>query len=299
MRYTTVPRYDTVLHDWKTAYCKEQGIKAKDLEGYGPVPNEILLDYAIYDADTAYRLRMEQEPLIDHDYEGNNCRETFWESMLTIPVILEMHCTGLPCDRTRIDYLTGVFMKARDRQEATIRTWAKWPEFNIRSVMQVREFLFGEQYNGKITKDGSIVRLRPPKGKTLQLDPVIDTSKPPKQWWDIRARGAEKEHSPATGKMVLGMLAQECDNERDQINWIRDYRFLDQVLKSVLRPPKLSATGQPERDYIDEDTDSDEVFENFTAGAAYNFGRDNMGGVIYNAGLASVICGDGRVRTHL
>jgi hypothetical protein len=27
MRYTTVPRYDVKLHDWRAAYCKENDIK--------------------------------------------------------------------------------------------------------------------------------------------------------------------------------------------------------------------------------------------------------------------------------
>ena len=50
MRYTTVPRYDVALHDWRKAYCKNNDIKESALEGYGECPDEVLLPYGIYDA---------------------------------------------------------------------------------------------------------------------------------------------------------------------------------------------------------------------------------------------------------
>jgi len=306
MRYTTCPRYDIPLHNWKEAFCKEKGYKAKDLEGYGPCPDEIIVPYGCYDADATLRLMYEQLPLIDNDYEGNCCRESFWESMLTVGPILEMHCTGIPVDRKRIDFLTAAFMKARAEQEEKIRKWARWPEFNIRSVTQVREFLFGEKYNGKKTPTGDIVSVRPRKGvdgakhtaKSLYLEPILDTSKPPKAWFDIKDKGLEHEHTPGTGKTILGVLAQENQEQSEYVQWIRDYRFLDQVLKSVLRPPVVDKDGEVVRDETAEAASSIDASTGQEA-SPYSFGRDNLGGVVYDAGLAAVICGDGRVRTHL
>ncbi len=303
IRYTTCPRYDIPLDEWKHTYCKEKGIKAKDLEGYGPCPDNIIVPYGNYDADGTYRLALEQMPLLDRDYEGNCCRESFWESMITVGPILEIHQVGIPADKRRIDYLTEVFMAARSTQEAKIQAWAKWPEFNIRSVMQVREFLFGERLNGKRDKEGNEVKLRPQGAKSLYLEPILDTSKPPRQWFEIRDKGLEHDHTPGTGKTILGVLAQENQDNAEYVNFIRDYRFLDQVLKSVLRPPRTDKQGNVLYEEWD-DANGDNAGTTIDAATGqesspYRVGMDNLGGMVFDAGLASVICGDGRVRTHL
>lgn len=289
-RYTTAPRYDIQLQHWKERYCRQHKLKMKDLEGYGDCPDEILVPYGCYDADVTYRLRQAQEPYIDRDYEGNCCREPFWESMLVGPVILEMHREGVIVDRERMDYLTRVFMQARDRQEQLIRQWANWPDFNLRSVFQVREFLYGEAYNGKRDSAGRPVRLRPPQARCLDLQPILDTSKPPRPWSEIRERGVEDEHTPGTGKTVLSVLAADNPDKQQYVQWIRDYRFLDQVLKSVLRPPQESAGSVEDG----PDVPAVSAEEARAAGAL----PDNLSGVVSDSGLAAVICDDGRVRTH-
>jgi uracil-DNA glycosylase family 4 len=278
LRYTTVPRYDVPLHDWRARYCAEHGLKAKDLDGYGECPDEILVPYGIYDADGTLRLFYELDKLIDRDYEGNCCREAFWESMIALPAILEMHQNGIAIDKKRLDFLTEAFMSARGRMELTIQQWAKWPEFNVRSVQQVREFLFGEALNGKVTEDGRIVAVRPDGAESLFVEPLMDTSKPPMPWWKVKDKGLVGERNPSTNKSVLAILAQDNEEVSEQINWIRDYRFLDQVLKSVLRPPVTDDAGQ----WVED------------AGTA-----GGLGGLVFDAGLASVICDDGRVRTHI
>lgn len=296
MRCTTVPRYDVPLHDWREQYCKEQGIKASALEGYGMCPDEILIPYGIYDADTTLRLYYVLESMLDYDYEGNCCREAFWESMIAAPAVLEIHQSGILVDRERVDFLTEKFLAARVTQEKILKDWARWPDFNIRSVQHVKEFLFGEELNGKVTKSGEVIRIRPRKGeerkvdgekwiakssgKSLRLQPLLDTSKPPKLWSDIVEANKEKDYSPSTNKMVLSILAQENEEAATQVNWIRDYRFLDQVLKTVLRPPKTDDEGN----WLYEVDETD---------------NSGLGFLAYDAGLASVICSDGKVRTHL
>lgn len=273
MRYTMAPRYDIVLEDWKKAYCQERGIKAEALEGYGDCPDDVLVPYANYDADVTRRIAIELLPLLDGDYEGNDCWEPFWESMIIQRPLLTIHENGIKVDKGRIDDLTAKFMTWKAKKEEEIKNWAGWPEFNVRSVQQVKEFLFGEQLNGKLTEDGKIVRLRPAGAQSLYITPILDTSKPPRRWSDLVERGMLAGASPSTAKQTLGVLAQENLNKADQINMIRDYRFLDQVLKSVLRPPRLD-----EQDHWVEGDD---------------------GFLEYDAGLAAAIDHDGRVRTHL
>lgn len=282
MRYTMAPRYDIPLEDWKTEYVKEKKLKKEGLEGYGDCPDHVLIPYANYDADVTRRIALNLLPLLDSDYEGNCAWEPFWESMIVQIPILRIHQNGIVVDRTRIDDLTKKFITWRAKKEEEIRTWAKWhedrpyPAFNIRSVQHVREFLFGEKLNGKRTKDGKSVRIRPPEARSLYIQPLLDTSKPPRRWKDLVEKGLHYDASPGTGKMVLGILAQDNLNKADQINMIRDYRFLDQVLKSVLRTPKHE-DDDPEKGWIENDE----------------------GFLEYDAGLAYSIDDDGRVRTHL
>jgi hypothetical protein len=139
-------------------------------------------------------------------------------------------------------------------------------------VFHVREFLFGEHLNGKVSPDNRIIRIRPEEGKSLRLEPILDTSKRPVPWWKVKQERKEKESTPGTNKMILSILAQENEKFSEQINWLRDYRFVDQVLKSILRPPEL-----------DEEM---------------NWMWDDEDGFIYTGGLASCLCDDGRVRTH-
>lgn len=272
-RFTTAPRYDIALSEWKKKVCAERNIKAAALEGYGECPDNVLMPYALYDADVTRRIAVELLKLLDRDHDGFDCWESFWESMSAQSVILEMHQTGIVVDRKRIDELTLSFMQAKSLQEEVLKDWAQWPEFNIRSVHEVREFLYGVGYSGKFDKEtGKAVRVSPETARLLGVPPILDTSKPPKVWSELVDRGKADSATPGTGKLILGILARDNLEQADQINNIRDYRFLDQVLKSVLRPP----------------TEEDGYFL-----------TDDDGFFVYDKGLASSIDQDGRVRTHI
>ena len=307
MRYTTAPRYDIPLHDWRVKRAAELKTEAKALEGYGECPDEILVPYACYDADVTLRLFYALRPLLDCDYYGQCAWEPFWESMLIQPTILEIHQTGIKVDKKRVDSLTMHFLTARGHVEDQIVQDAQWDDvtfvpkgkkgevkevrnrFNIRSVQHVKEYLFGEALNGKLTKDGKTVRLRPPGARTLGVTPLLDTSKPPQRWSDLVAKGKEHEHSPGTGKMILAILAQDNPHVALEINRIRDYRFLDQVLKSVLRQPK-EKTPRKKGEVVDYTAESELIG---------SFVEDDNGDLVYEAGLPASIDWDGAVRTHL
>lgn len=281
MRYTSAPRYDADLDKWKFDYCKQQGIASSDLGGYGECPDEVLLPYGIYDADVTLRLFYKFDVLIDEDYEGNCCREAFWESQIATPSVLEIHRTGITVDKDRIDILTDAFCDARNGLEAKLREKISWPEFNIRSTQHVKEFLYGHKLNGKLDKEtGKPVKIRPDGAMSLNLMPICDTSKTPKPWAEIVKLGKEAESAPSTNKQVLSLLSQsaaaspEIAYKSKFVDMVRDYRFLDQVLKTVLRPPMT-------------DGETDEAV------------RDDDGNMQYADGLASMCCEDGKVRTHI
>lgn len=276
MRYTSAPRYDKELHKWKLNYCKTSGISAGNLEGYGECPDDVLLPYGMYDADVTLRLFYKFDELLDCDYDQKSCREAFWESQIATPAVLEIHRTGLTVDRARVDILTKNFLAARNELEVSLKTTLRWDTFNIRSANHVKELLFGEELNGKLDKKtAKNVRLRPENALTLGLKPLYDTSKPPKLWVDIEKTGLEREATPSTNKQNLSLLAQEAPPGKSKIiNTMRDYRFLDQVLKTLLRPP-----------VIDKDTQE--------------YTHDLDGFYVYEDGLASMCCDDGKVRTHI
>jgi len=306
LKQTSAPRYDTRLLEWKKDYIKEHKLKDAELEGFGPCPDDILLgepdpdrpghhkmSYACYDADVVWRLVQTQQRALCCDGYGNNCWEPFWMNMRAQPAVLEINCTGVKLDKERVDSLTELYMSARARLEQKIRDWARWPDFNLNSVFQTREFLFGEALNGKEREkpEDPPVRLRPQGARSLRLQPIITTDKRPMPWKEVIAQGLEGEKTPSTNKTALEILRQEAQSVRkyvrgalrtfdmsDQVMWIRDYRFISQVLKSSLRPPIL-----------DKDEDSgDETYR-----------QDDDGYYVYAGGLASAVCSDGRVRTHI
>lgn len=292
LRHTTAPRYDTEVAAEVTRYCAEHGLKKEELEGYGFIPTSILAPYGAYDADCPRRIAIKQIfELLDADRFGNNCWPGFYRKMRMHAPILEMNCYGVMADRRRIDEQTAVYLEARARLAETVRTWAKWPSFNVNSVFDVREFLFGEELAFRETEPQ---RRRPPGAKSLKLQPVFSTAARPMLWDEVVERGLVGEHKPSTNKLALSILAQEAQkvtrevkNKRGQlvtkdldlsqyVTWIRDYRFVGQVLKSVLREPKRPA-GEKAAEYI----------------------RRPDGYWEYAAGLPASICDDGRVRTHV
>lgn len=278
MRYTSAPRYDMQLHQWKNSFCKEQGIKEAHLEGYGECPDEILCPYGCYDADVTLRLFYKLDGLLDEDYEGNCCREAFWEAQIATPAVLDIHLNGITVDKNRIDFLTSKFLEAKNALEKKIRQDIRWPKFNIRSLLDFKELLFGEEIAKRLDKEtGQPKRGRPTEAICLHLKPIFDTSKPPKLWRDLVANGQTADASPSTNKQALALLAQDnADNNLafSVLNNLRDYRFLDQVLKTILRPPLRDEATEEEL-------------------------RDDDGNFEYEDGLASMLCDDGKVRTHI
>jgi hypothetical protein len=169
--------------------------QAEALEGYGDCPDKILIPYANYDADVTLRIAKELLPC-----------STGLRGQLLLGAVLgvddhpegdpEIHQNGIVVDRKRIDDLTRKFITAKAAQEEEIREWAKWPEFNVRSVQQVKEFLFGEKLNGKRDETGGR-SASGRRGPVAVRHPLLDTSKPPRRWRTWSRRGSTR--TPARG----------------------------------------------------------------------------------------------------
>lgn len=299
LKRTTAPRYDVALDDWKKQFCKDRGMKAGELEGYGECPLEILAPYGNYDADVTRRMAIELMGKLDEDEFGNNCWRSFWTTQRVLLPILEMHRTGLMIDRKRVEFLTTQYMSAQSNILNKIRTTIRWPQFNPNSHFQVRELLFGIANNSKKDANGNSIRLSPPEATLLDMDPVLTTGKRAQQWGDLDEDELE-DATAATKSMVLSIMIRERsfspfdkpENEfvldeagldgkpktlpfsTQVLMWLRDYRYATQVLRYVLRPPA-----------VDKDTKDFQV--------------DEDGQFVYKTGLPASICDDGFVRTHL
>jgi len=283
LQRTSAPRYDVALVQWKENYCKLHGIKAKDLDGYGMCPPEILYPYALYDADVTRRIAIALMDELDSDAFGNNCWKPFWISQKAVLGTLEMKQTGICVDMDKVDEMTSVYMEAKQRLANKIRKQALWPELNPESVYQIREFLFGACYNGSRNDDGTVKRLRPPTARSLQAVPMMTTEKRPRAWRLLHP-DERKQLSPSTNKTALGMMVhygkrlavrRRCGivrrDRQEAVQAIRDYRFISQVLKSVLRPPLM---------------DDDGILK-----------LNDKGRLCYKGGIPGSVCGDGRIRT--
>lgn len=296
LKWTDVPRYDIELEDWIKSY-KDRRIKEglSPLDGYGEVPDEVLYPYAAWDVIATRRLCLVHIKRLDSDQFGNNCWRSFHADQRAMLPVLEINTGGLLVDRERMDELTAIFLDKRDQLRADIRKYFNWEEtdgqdpLNLESPYHVREVLFGHRLNGMRDENGEPIRLRPQNAVSLGIMPVLTTGKRPLPWAEVVEAGKEGEETPSTSKTVLGILLHEaktlqCWNDElcqyetkdyeHPIALIRDYRFMNQVLKTVLRPPK---TDEATKEYM----------------------QDEDGNWVYERGMGSSICSDGYIRTYI
>ncbi len=249
-----------------------------------------------FDSDVTLRLVRKLLPLVERDYDGNCVWEPAWASMLTCEPILAIHKAGIAVDRARLDELTDVFRTARAALEEEIQSdkWANWPDLNLRSILQVKELLFGERHGKKDKDTGQPVRQRPDGAVSLELTPTLTTGRRQRPWADVVERGQEKDYAPSTNKVALGLLIADAPTEfaGELVGKVRDHRYLDQVLKGFLRDPLA-----PDEEGGDEP--AEEATPTLVLADGTPVSSADAGFYEYDGGLATFIDDDGRVRTHL
>ena len=256
--------WDLQVEQWIAEYIKSINIKRKDLPGYGMIPDEILLPYAGYDVAFTRELMDIECELLKSDKYNAPCWRPFHISMLAMPAFLEMHMNGINIDRKRMDALTDLYLEVRADKLQKFREKIKWPEYNPRSFPQTVELLFGEEYNRKMDSNGNYMVIRPKGAISFKLPPVKSTSK---QNWDIVVNKREEDrYSPSTDQEVCGILA----TKNPAVGELRDIKFIDHILKSVLRAPIVS-NG--------------------------NYVLDAFGNRTYDGGIGTAIDYDNRVRS--
>jgi uracil-DNA glycosylase family 4 len=265
MRYTSCPRWDVRLQQWKDKYCKDNNLKDRDLEGYGMCPESVLVPYGLYDADATRRLCdifwahcvadiRRADPATGL---GLDSRPGYLNSMKAWLGFLEMEMTGVTVDVPRARSLIALYTEKAAQLKAYLQQCLNWPTFNPKSFTQCCELLFGQALNGTVDKvTGVPKRLRPPDCEQavipapdgdptqaklfpipLDLTPIKTTGKPPKPWERVVADGETDRYNPSSDKETLGILA----HDNALVRLLLDIRFLGHVGTSVLRPPRPPA----------------------------------------------------------
>lgn len=292
-RWLDLPRYDMALVEWLKQHAAKKKKGAGGINGYGEVPDNILYPYGGLDAVATRRLAIAHMKRVDLDEFGNCCWETYTADARAMLPVIEINTGGLMIDRERLQELTQLFIQRRDEFRVQLREMFNWEELNLESSQQVREILFGEQYalapSERDETSGTPVRLRPPNALSLYARPVINTDKRPRQWIDIINDKEEDQHTPSVKATAVGIMIQEGKKlpcwDKQKEDWVhqdhgdklcalRDYRFLNQVLKTVLKPPKWDQ-------------------------ASSNYATDEDGQPVYERGLGKCICRDSMVRTFI
>jgi len=266
-RYCGASRWDIPIMQWRKKRCSELNIKEKDLTGYGTCPDELLVPYGGYDAAYTWQVGQVVCELLHADRYGNASWIPFHRSMMAVPAFCEMGINGVSIDRERVDNLTDLYIRTSADKLATLRDELRWPDFNPRSSQQCVELLFGEEYSTKRDAHGNRLSVRPEGAISLYLTPVKSTGARGTPWERVLRHGEVNKYTPSTDKETLGILGLHSELALK----LRDVRLIDQVLKSVLRPPTIDEAGQ----HL----------------------RDQCGHRIYGGGIASYICADGRVRS--
>lgn len=267
MRFTSAPIYWEELDNWNKKRKKNGDADG----GYGNCPGHILHPYASYDADVTRRIMLRfygsdgRDGLLASDSNGVDCWLPYWTAHIASLAFLEMEMTGLIIDRDRADELTTVFMNTQDQLLDEIRAELNWPEFNPKSQPQLSVALFGAGFGARYVNPPE----PPADAFLLSLTPVKTTGKRPTLWAELGMRGLDPATAvPSTDKESLGILGHQNATAAK----IRDYKFVSQVLQSVLRKPAKDDTGEYE--------------------------ADENGNFVYEKGLVGCVHSDGRVRTH-
>ena len=269
MRFTSAPVYWEKLDDWRKKSKAEKN--PADGVGYGNCPPHILHPYGSYDVDVTRRIMMQfygtngRDGLMARDQHGHDCWTPYWIAHNASLAFLEMELTGLEIDRRRADELTTLFMNTQERLLNEVREELHWPDFNPKSQPQLAVALFGTEFFNRFTNPPEI----PEGANLLNLRPVKTTGKRPALWSELGWRGINPDTAvPSTDKESLGILGYINPTAAK----IRDYKFISQVLQSVLRKPNTKDDG--------------------------DFAVDEQGNYEYEKGLVGCVHADGKVRTH-
>lgn len=225
MRFSDLGRYDLELKNW----IKEHYPKGLDeFDGYGTIPDRILLPYAARDADGTFRAYAELDRQLN-DPANKELRKLYYDVVHNVTeAILEIEMSGLHADPDRMRRMSFQYADKRNELVTKLRAGIGDDAFNFRSPRQVQTLLFDK----------------------LGLTPIKTTKAHDfKAWGDFERELGKDITQASTDRESLGILATQNPNI-SAINRLRDIKFIDQICKNFLRPP--TSVGDHYSDENDE-----------------------------------------------
>ena len=219
MKYTDYGRYDKELSDWK----RENPSMCTD--GYGFVPDDILLPYGVMDVVAPKEiLRKQHSGLKPYRAKRGKYPSLAEASFRMANILYEPERVGLLLDRGMFDRMYNMYSDTRSDMLAAVKAGAKrhaMPDFNPRSVHDVRELLFGK----------------------LKMTPIKTTKafgSKPWSWLSDQGEDIQDEADAATDKDTLAILADTPGADK-VVGLIRDFRKVDYVCNQWLVHPDIAA----------------------------------------------------------
>ena len=298
MKYTTFGRYDMELVMWK------RNNKMKEDDGYGKIPDSILVPYALKDVDVVWRC---YQPVMD-DLKRQNLVEYYRNFVLPFvtDTFFTFTTTGLHVDRHLFE-LTRAFFN-----------WA------YRALLEDFRNLLVTQADEKLTE---FLELPPPllaaasklrgEGKTTQAITMLDTLaarlSPEKQkdWPAFRDHWAEvRSFNIRSAPQMRRWLFTVLGLQPVKTTANKDNGMPSMLWEKVLElPPKLQATLQPavDKETIEILSEQDTTHSLIRLLAVSNVGNqckgflkegdyDMEGELVQENGLAKFICSDNFIR---
>lgn len=167
--------------------------------GYRMVPHDILVPYALLDADLTYRIAMKLMAELD---QQPKLAQLFRTYVMPISLhLMDVEQQGIRVDLERIKQLREMYQPEYDTILAEFQRDTCWPGFNPNSSYHKAAFLFSTtQYRGK--------KPAPEGALCLELKPLYNTDKYPKEWTKIEAAGEQERNAPSTKAATLDLLYQ-------------------------------------------------------------------------------------------
>jgi uracil-DNA glycosylase family 4 len=232
MLYTSMPKYDIELAEYKNS-----SEFAKD-EGYGMVPNSILMPYGIKDADCTFRIYKALKKIID--------KRPQFDSLFSIIMraqqgILEIQNNGLLVDLDNVRFLTVVFKEKAASLLKEIREDIDNDVFNPQSPDQLAKLFYSDPEDGGL-------------GAT-PLTSTTGTS-----WARAKSRG----ENPSADNDTMEMLSEKYPI----MGTIRDYRIISKQCSNIFQEPEIIDNKQIYNKGIFKYLDTDNRLRSMFSGTA-------------------------------
>ena len=205
-----------------------QYVKDADLEGYGAVPDSILVPYLARDLYVTHQLREYHIKRLNGDRFGNSCWRAFAISSRSLAAYAEMSHVGVRVDIRGLDALRTAYERKLQDLEMQMKA-AVGSDFNPRSNQQKIIVLFGPDYilptNRKIND-----RIKLP---SLKLEPFKATDG---SSWRPELKGLQNPSTDLESLRYLSLKYPECN----LVKLLYDYQLVSQLVKTFLGPNGLA-----------------------------------------------------------